>query len=262
MKKTLMGTLAGLGISVLSAGAANATTVAGWDFSQYLAPGALTIDGVNGTNVLNANYSNLDPTGGAGAESAAFGKMYMDGSFGSTNVDPLGAPVFIPNDGSLASNLSPAGIPPFDTFTVLADEGQLFTNLMDMTAVSAVNVVFAGNLSSSPLTGQEWGLTFGGKTFSGSSIISIAFSTNGSTYTSAGTVTLSNVDTPFSVALGSGNSDLMYVRLGFSGTGGQPIIDNLALGATLVPGAVPEPAAAVLLGAGLALVGALRRRAA
>ena len=76
--------LAAIGISVLSAGGANATMVAGWDFSQYLAPGALTIDGANGTNVLSANYSNLDPTSGAGAESAAFGTMYMNGRHGSS----------------------------------------------------------------------------------------------------------------------------------------------------------------------------------
>jgi hypothetical protein len=262
MKKTLISSLAALGISVLSAGAANATTVAGWDFSQYLAPGALTINGVDGTNVLNANYSNLDPTGGAGAESAAYGKMFMDGSFGSTNVDPFGAAVLVPDAGSLASNLSPSGIPPFDTFTVLVDEGQQFTNLLSMKAVSAVDVVFSGNLSTSVLTGQGWSLSLGGRTDSGTAVVGVSFSTNGSTYTSAGSFNLTTVDTPFSVALGAAaaQSDLMYVKLSFSGNV-PTSIDNLALGATLVQG-VPEPVAAVLLGAGLAVVGALRRRSA
>src|SRR5262245_55776567 len=111
-KRLLTSALAALGISVLIAGSANASMVAGWDFSQYLAPGALTIDGATGTNVLSANYSNLDPTAGAGAESAAFGTMFINGSFGSTNVDPTSAtPPFWPNDGSLVSNLNAPGIP-------------------------------------------------------------------------------------------------------------------------------------------------------
>ena len=256
--------LAAIGISMLSAGGANATMIAGWDFSQYLAPGALTIDGANGTNVLSANYSNLDPTGGAGAESAAFGTMYMNGLNGSSNVDPLSAnPAFAPVAGSLVSNLTAPGTPQFDTFSILTDEHQAFTNLLSMSAQGAASIVFSANLSSVPQTGSGWALSFGGQTFAGTSLVSIAFSTDGTSYTSFGNVTLTTVDTPFTVAFGPTVADTVYVRLGMAPTGtggaGQPIIDNVALSANLsVP--VPEPPGmAVLLGLALAVVSGVRR---
>jgi hypothetical protein len=262
MKKRLwISSLAALGISVLSAGGANAAMVAGWDFSQYLAPGALTIDGATGTSILSANYSNLDPTSGAGAESAAYGTMFINGAHGSTNIDPLSStPPFWPNDGSLASNINAPGIPAFDSFSILASEGQLFTNPLSMTAPGAANVVFSADLSSVPQTGSGWVLSFAGKTFTGSSSISVAFSTDGVTYTSFGSVALDTNDKPFTVAFGPTVADLVYVRLGLSPTGGQPIIDNVALSASLV--GVPEPGMAVLLGLGLALVAGVRRRSA
>ena len=51
--------------------------------------------------------------------------MYMDGTHGSTNVDPLSAnPAVTPVAGSLVSNLTAPGIPEFDTFAILADESQ------------------------------------------------------------------------------------------------------------------------------------------
>jgi hypothetical protein len=262
MNRFWISSLAAIGISVLSAGGANATLVAGWDFSQYLAPGALTIDGANGANVLSANYSNLDTTGGAGAESAAFGTMFMNGLHGSSDVDPLGAnPAFTTVAGSLVSNLTAPGIPQFDSFAILTDEGQAFTNLLSMSAQGAANIVFSANLGSVPQTGSGWALSFGGQTFSGTSLVSVAFSTDGTSYTSFGNVTLSTVDTPFTVAFGPTVADTVYVRLGLSPSGGQPIIDNLALSANLVAG-VPEPGMAVLLGLGLALVAGVRRRSA
>ena len=70
---------------------AQATMVAGWDFSQYLSDSQLSVDGATYTDTLSANYSNLDPTFGAGAESAAFGTMYIDGSFGSTAIEITGS---------------------------------------------------------------------------------------------------------------------------------------------------------------------------
>ena len=138
----------------------------------------------------------------------------------------------------------------------------MFTNPLSMTAQGAANIVFSGDLSSVPQSGKNWVLTFGGQTFAGTSVVSVAFSTDGSTYTSFGNVTLSTVDTPFSVSFGATQADIVYVRLGLNapGSGGanQAIIDNVALSASLVP----EPGAVVLFAAGLALVGGLRRRSA
>jgi hypothetical protein len=89
-------------------------------------------------------------------------------------------------------------------------------------------------------------------------MVTIEFSTDGSNYVGFGSVNLTNVDTAFNVSLGAAESDRAFVRLGFTGVG-QPLIDNVAIGASL---SVPEPATAALLLVGLAgLARAGRRRA-
>jgi hypothetical protein len=239
--------------------------VAGWDFSQYLAPAALTIDGAEGTNVLSANYSDLDPTG-LGPESAAFGTMFINGQYGSSFVDPFGAaPAFIPTDINLAANVeAPGGTLSFNQLNNLTDEGQLFANELGMVNQDAVQVVFGANLLGVPQTGSDWSLSLGGRTESGSAAIQIEFSTDGSVWFSFGSVNLTTVDTPFSIALGTAATDTAFIRLTFaapSASVGRAVIDNLAVNATLgTP--VPEPAAAVLGGLGLALLSGLRRRGA
>ena len=63
MKKLTLLALA-LAVSIGTAVSAHAASlVAGWDFSQYLSGGhVLSVDGVNLSNTLAANYSSLDPT--------------------------------------------------------------------------------------------------------------------------------------------------------------------------------------------------------
>jgi hypothetical protein len=257
----LMTAVSAIALSAFAAGSARAGMIAGWDFSQYLGAGVLSTDGATGANTLDANYSNLDSTAGAGAESAAFGTMYINGQFGSTNVDPFGATQeFLPTSGSLNSNLT-VGVPgsvQFDAQSNLVSEGQQFFNLLSMTAAGAANVVFEADLNGGPLHGSNWVLSFGGKTFSGTTAVGIALSTDGVNYTPFGSVNLDANDTPFSVSFGGLSADTVYARLSFAAGGGQAIIDNLALSATTV--AAPEPSALVLLGAGLAVVGVLRRR--
>jgi hypothetical protein len=249
---SLIACLASVGLSAFLAGAAQASTIAGWDFSQYVGSSFLSIDGGSFTNVLDANYSDLDPNG-AGAESATYGTMLMDGNSGSTNVDPGSASAqFIPTTDSLTSNLNaPAVAGAFDSHTILFDELQPFQNFLSMTAQGAVSVVFVADLTSDPQSGESWSVSFGGKTFSGSAQVGIEFSTDGSSYTSFGSVNLSAADTAFNVALGTGSTDTAYVRLTFGapGAGGlnQAIIDNLAINATLVP----EPGTTGLFLAGL-----------
>ena len=80
MKRLLLGLIP----TLLLAGSAQGSVVAAFDFSQYLGPGANTIDGVNLASQVPANYSDFDPTFGAGAESAAFGTLYLDGTNGSS----------------------------------------------------------------------------------------------------------------------------------------------------------------------------------
>jgi hypothetical protein len=253
-----MASMAAFADSTILAGSAQAIGVAGWDFSQYFGAGFLTTDGATFTNTLDANYSNLDPTFNAGAESAAFGRMYIDGQFGSTNVNAgSGSEEFAPTTGSLVSNIGfAAASNPFDSHTILFSEGQALTEFLSMATTAAVSVVFAADLGSVPDLGANWALTLGGQTFSGSQTVGVEFSTDGSSYSSVGSLNLTTIDTPFTLALGAGPSDAAFVRLSFSGTGA--IIDNVTLSGDLVP--IPEPGTATLLLLGLAGLARAGRR--
>jgi hypothetical protein len=271
--KTLaIGAITALAVSPSGAGSAQAAMIGGWDFSQWAGDGALITDGTTFALVdtLDANYSSLDPSDGAGAESAAFGTLYFNGQFGSTDVDETAfPPVFAPSAAapdSLSSNLNApvagGGPVPFDSHTILQAEGQDFANLLSMIATTPLSVVFEVDLSSVPEFGSDWSVSFGGKTSSGTSAVGIEFSTDGLNYTSFGSVNLSSVDAPFSVNLGAGASDLAFVRFNFSPAGvDRPFIDNVAINATT---AIPEPGTALLCGlglVGLALAGRRRRTA-
>jgi len=217
---------------------AQAELVAGWDFSQYLGDGILSIDGEEFTDTLSANYSNLDPTFNAGAESAAFGTMYINGQFGSTAVSVgSGSEEFLPTQalfGSLLSNLDAPvqgfGYNPFDSFTILVEEGQLFANGLAMTATDTASVTFEADRGAPPPGGSNWILSFGGRTFSGTSLVGIDFSTSGSGFASVGSLELTEVDTPYSVDLGPATGSTAFVRFRFDPVApDQPVIDNVAI---------------------------------
>ncbi len=267
---TIASLLASITLSLFSANPARAAMVAGWDFSQYFADGLLSIDGASYTDTLSANYSDLDPTQGAGTESAAFGTMYLNGQFGSTNVNAgSGSEPILPSGalgGSLSSNLgAPGGLGgslDFDTFSILAFEGQEYTNALALTAADAASAVFAANLSSVPEIGSDWSISFGARTFSGAGSVGIAFSTDGTSYASIGSVILSALDTLYSVNLGAIATDTAFVKLSFdapaAGGVGQAFIDNVAVNATV--SAIPEPGTALLFGLGMLGLGVAGRR--
>jgi len=254
-------------------GDAQAATIAGWDISQWMQSGILSTDGISLSNTLAANYSNLDPTDNAGVESAQFGTLYFNGQFGSSDVAPgspnPGEEVFQPTAGSLVSNLDAPvtgpGTNPFDSLTVLASEGQTFTELLSMAAIAPVQVVFEATLANAPFTGSNWLMTFGGKAVGGPSAqtqVAVDFSTNGVDFQSAGLLTLNSADTPFSIALpGLVDETQVFVRLGFNQASLQntAVIDNVAIQADL-KGMVPEPASLALLLLGLLGLGAARVR--
>ena len=268
MKLRLVTSLTPLALAALVGSSAQATMIAGWDFSQYAGDGFMSVDGGGTfTNTLDANYSDLDPTFGAGAESAAFGTMYVNSQFGSTNVDAgSGTEQFLPSaaaGGSLLSNqTAPGGIADFDSLTVLLSEGQTTAESLAMLAAAQSTVVFEADLTSTSQAGSLWSISFWAKMFSGSSSVGIAFSSDGVNFVSFGSVNLTTVDTPFNVALGADETSKAYVRLTFNPSGAnQSFLDNVAINAANLVEVVPEPSTALLgsLGLiGLAIAG--RRR--
>ncbi|MEX2207231.1 MAG: VPLPA-CTERM sorting domain-containing protein [Myxococcota bacterium] len=258
--KTALGVLA---LFTALTGSAQAVMIAGWDFSQYVSDGELSVDGVGYTNVLSANYSALDPTFGAGAESAAYGTLFFDGSYGSTLVVPDAPDSQVdPSAPSLASNFDApvlgGGLVEFDSHTVLADEGQSFQGFYSLQIRNAVSFVFAAYTNTIPGLGSDWSVSFGGQTDSGTSSIGIEFSTDGIVYVPFGTQSITNIDTQFVINLGGLPSEAAYVRFNVDPTGSNTRIDNVAINGTVVP--VPLPGTAILLGTALAAFAAVGRR--
>lgn len=250
-------------LAAMVASPAKATMVAGWDFSQYLA-GFLSTDGATFTDTLDANYSHLDPTFGGGAESAAFGTMFIDGTFGSVDTPLDGTDPFNPLTPSLVSNVTrPDAVAGLNfnsggACNVLVNEGQDFCNNNAMIASAATSVAFAADLASIPEAGSNWLLSFAGKTISGTATIQVEFSTNGVDFNVISTEQLTTVDTLFEVALGGTASEQGIVRLSFDVSNGLALIDNLALDADLAT--VPEPGVMALALSGLVGLGIYGRR--
>jgi hypothetical protein len=260
----LVSALASLALAV-SAGSAQADAVAGWDFSQYFGSGFLTTNGATFVDTLDANYSDFDPTFNAGAESAQFGTMYMNGTNGSDQVPGLGTgtETFVPLSGSLMNNVNPflGGTGnPFNSFTILQDEGQAFASDLRMQATGAIAVVFEADVSTIG-AGENWELQLAGIVDSGASqVVGVEYSANGVNYTPAGNLALTDVDSLFTLPLGIGSSAQQFVRLSFdpaSGTG-IPVIDNLSIMAVVT--SVPEPGTALLGMVGITGLAFLGRR--
>ena len=256
MKKKLLA-IAALAALSTAAGPARAAMIAGWDHNQLIA-GFLSVDGATLVDTFAATYSDFDPTFGAGAESAAFGTLYLNGQFGSS-VTPLdGSDPYVSTSGSLASNVgapqdgTPAGDQPFGSNTVLTDEGVApFASEIKMVALGDTSVVYSADLSSLVgLVGSDWSLSFAGQTASGTSNLGIEFSTDGIDYTPVTNLVLNTVDSTYEVLLGAAASTTAYVRLALSTANGSPFIDNLAISAT-VSEIVPEPGTILLIGSGL-----------
>jgi len=256
--KTLIGAAAA---SVLLAGSAHAERIAGWDFSQYAVDGSLAID-FTFANVgsLDANYSDFDPTDGAGVESAAYGTLYYDGTFGSSVVDlnVLGVPALFGTD----SNGPPVTSNDFSNPNILTQEGgqDFNSTTIGLGTQSALDIVFHGTLVPMGGAGSVWELSLGGRVFPGAAntSVGVAFSTDGVNYADLGSILLTGVDTAFTVAADAGIvSEQGMFRLSFAGDSGA-VIDNVELNA--IPG-VPEPTALVLIGLALGGIASARRRA-
>lgn len=264
MKRTWFTAVASLIASLAFSGPAQAVMIAGWDFSQYFGSGELSIDAATYTDTLDANYSNLLLAPGAGPSAAPFGTLFFNGEYGSTNVDESSATAELtPASGSLNSNLTApqtsVGYVPFNSFTTLDAAGQEFEENLLLQIQNTVSFVFAAYLDVIPGLVGDWSLSFGGQTLTGTSIVDIAFSTNGTTFSSAGQRTLNTLDTLYTISLEGLPSDTAFVRMTVNTAGSTGSrIDNVAFNGTVVP--VPLPGTAILLGTALAAFAAVGRR--
>jgi len=250
-----------LGPAVPAPAAADSTVVAGWDFSQYLGPNVPSIDGINLADTLDANYSDFDPSFGAGAESAAFGTMYADGTNGSSAIGASGP--LVPTGLQLTLNVSapvndvPAIDVPFNSFSVLDTEGQPNQTAVAMIAQAATDVVFEADLSTAGgVTGDFFGVSFAGRTAStGTADVVVEFN-GGSGFSTAETVTFTTTEQLFEVPLGSSGADQVFVRLSFADRtvdGADAVFDNLVI-------TVPGPGWLAGMLSPLAALGLLARR--
>ena len=276
-----------------SALAAQGNIVAGWDFSQYGGTGALAplsntlpanysdFDTSFNAGSASASFGTLyfDGTNGSSNTVTDFlptaGVMNCERRPIGVNEPLKPAGCAVPNvDGPVRSNKKEPWARPgknsFDAYSVLRTEGQQYQNALAMRATNSVSAVFKGD-AGSPQPQSAWSVSFGGKVETGAgdnggqfscdptgasectATVSVEYSTNGSSYTSLGSVQLTSADTRYEVPLAVNTSQTGYVRLGIApGAGGAlPIIDNVAL---------PEPGATISLVSGVLGLLALRRR--
>lgn len=270
MIRRLMKTAVAVFVSAGMAGTASAELVAGWDFSQYNADGSLD-SGAGSDDTLSANYSSFDATGGAGGtgpgDAPDFGTMYMDGSFGSTDVDETAAitdvlPEVVARAAFTEANrgapLQPGTLPTaaFDEFSVLRGQGQVHTSYSGLVARDVANLVFQGTLPSS--TTKEWTFSFAGFAIdpTGAVDVDVEFAADCGGYALVDTVTLTAAEQSFLVPVTASpiTDNEACVRLRLDPTNGQPVIDNTAITV------VPEPGLVALAAGGVLLVGLNRRR--
>jgi hypothetical protein len=268
--------------SLALAGSARAAFIAGWDFTQYAGAGGLqisedpnTFEQIN-SNTLKANYSDFDPTFGAGGDSQPFGTLYMNGTNGSTLVDPNGTTGLLPTTGSLAPNLSlpgdnevpvgdlafdaPAGQLQVGAGNYQAGTGQDYRNVLSMRALSDVSVVFEASVSSLGSQAENWSLTFAGISSTATSNVTVEFSTDGINYTALTAASLTTSAAAFTRSVVGNAGDNAFFRLGLTSTGANPIprIDNVTISGDVT--VIPEPGTAALLMLGLAGLGVAGRR--
>lgn len=247
------------------AGSAQASVIAGWDFSQYKVPGS----SVGGGSPLSANYAWGDPNG-AGAEAASYGTATFSSLLptagggldcertggNSSTVDENVVGCAPPNtEGPIRSNRYESfdlGKPSFGAHSLLKTEGQTYAHHYAVFAESNTDLVLEVD---QPGGAQNWAVSFGGRTFSGTSTVTVEFSTDGSSYSSYPSAALTTDDTRFRIDLDTVTTAKAYVRLGLSTGSGTPIIDNVAVEA--IP--LPEPGLMLQLMAGLMGLGVLKR---
>ncbi len=257
---------------VMTAPAANAIHVAGWDFSQFYVAGRLSIDGTTPVTSLDANYSSFDPTGNAGAESAAYGELDLTGAsvvpMAQNVADYLGngdAEDIPSGEGAIEANLDGPGTAPgtnwFNSFSVLEAEGQANTELLALRATAATTLTFEvdpfqGGGAGTQGVGQDYSVSFGARARSGGSgTVGVSFATDCSSYGGVTNVAIDETDTEYSVSFPNSYATTGCVRMDLSE---DAILDNVSVDVI----SLPEPGALMgFLAGALALVGLRRIKA-
>lgn len=248
-----------------SAVTAQAEMLAGWDFSQFtnLFDGFSSIDGATTVGSLDANYS--DALGGVNGGASAIGTVFYDGTNGSTAFNLNTGEVGRQSGFDLSSNSASA----FATLGSIGSRATLNSVYGQNGTVGGLGVLTDGNLvfemdvSSTAVAAEDWIVTYGAQTSSGTGSITWAWSLDGVVFNDlASSNSVTAVDVAYSadfsgVAALDGQSSVFFRAAVDAPDGFLVSIDNVQISGT----AVPEPSAFAAL-AGVVALGfvAVRRR--
>jgi len=225
---------------VASQAQAIAQLVAGWDFSQSCLEGNLCDQAFQEVQTLPANYSDLDPTDGMGAESAAFGTMHLDGQFGSSDV-PGFSGWFTTVSPSLTLNTSVHADFPSVAMGAEGNASIMQSEIPGvpyqqhaMRASDIVDAVFRVDLTSSPgMLGSDWEVSFAAQSEGAASEVAVSFSMDGVDYGVPEVLAIGEAEEVITVALGGTDVSEAFVKLSFDFPQDPARIDNLAIKAEL-----------------------------
>ena len=261
MKKNTMTLMAAGVCAAVVAQVANAGMVAQWDFQTTTNGGTAAVTPATGTTanttpkvyVANfgsgtlyldgTNYSSnfyLPATGSTNAEISAFGGTALNAT-GSMSTTTSGIAALAIQGGAASV---PAG-----TFNA---NGKAMVFKFSMSGLSNLAVSYAVQRTSSGFTTQQWDYSTDGTTWSSAATIT------GIQASFAAGATPANVVSTVSVASGLNNAATAYMRVTFTGATsatGNNRVDNFQFNAA----AIPAPGAVALIGLA-GMVGSRRRR--